>query len=323
MYEIRIKSKNETEVNKLQRSNKEIASSSFVLRKGRKPKRSFKRVFSLLVVIILSTFLSTVVMHATNDVPFSESLLGFAFGGKSETTISRCPEGMTYVSSAGGSFCIDTYTASAGKNCPNLEPSSQSETRENISTSGCVPVSKFGSMPWRNISQTQAQEVCQKAGKFLSNGERWFHAARGTPAERPWGENDCNLNNNWLVNPGPTGDTERCVSYAGAYDMVGNVWEWVSDTVRGGVFDGETLPVSGYITSVDTTGTVLDTDPDNPDDNYTKDRFWINPEGVRGVMKGGFYGSGTDGGVYSTHAEMTPDFAGRAVGFRCASEVLR
>ncbi len=287
-------------------------------------KRSFlKTTLSLLVVITVSTVLSTVMMHATGDTPFSETLLGFAFGGKESGEMSRCPEGMSFISSGKGPFCIDTYTASAGKSCPNRDPSSRSETAENILTSGCVPVSEEGVLPWRYISQTQAQEACQKAGKFLPSGEQWFYASRGTPSEQPWGSESCNLSNNWLYNPGPAGSGGSCISYAGTYDQVGNVWEWVNDTARQGVIDGQKLPNPGYITSVDATGLVLETDPENPDPNYTKDRFWVNPEGTRGVMRGGFHGSGTDGGVYSMHVEMTPDFAGRAVGFRCATEPLR
>lgn len=294
-----------------------------------RPKRSQRRrtflktTFGFLVVITVSTLLSTVMMHATNDVPFSETLLGLAFGTKEAGDRSRCPPGMSFVSSSDGSFCIDTYTASAGKNCPNQDPSSRSETGENILTSGCVPVSEPNALPWRYISQTQAQEACQKAGKFLPNGRQWFYASRGTPSEVPLSSDSCNLSNNWAYSPGPVGSGEDCVSYAGVYDQVGNVWEWVNDTARDGVIDGHTLPDPGYITSVDATSLVLATDPDRPDENYTNDRFWMSPEGTRGVMRGGFYGSGTDGGVYSMHVEMTPDFAGRALGFRCATEPLR
>ena len=323
MYEIRIKPKNEYSKEEFSELRERKNPNDVFFGEKKRPGSFLKKTISLLAVIVLSTFLSTVVMHATGDAPFSETLLGFAFGGKGEKSISRCPEGMVYVSRAGGSFCIDVYTASAGKNCPNLEPSSRSETGENLSASGCMPVSKPEVMPWRNISQTQAQEACQKAGKFLPGSEQWFYAARGTPVEGPWDEDNCNLNNNWLTDPGLTGSAKKCISYAGAYDMVGNVWEWIDETVREGEVVGLKFPDPGYITSVDATGLVLDTDPDHPDPNYTKDRFWINPEGTRGVMRGGFHGSGTDGGVYSTHAEMTPDFAGRAVGFRCATEPLR
>ncbi len=320
MYEIKIKPKNER-IERRQDVYKEVKIYDSSKRRG--GRRVLKTIFSLFVVIFISTLLSTVVMHATNDAPFSETLLGFAFGGKGVGELSRCPEGMSYISSGRGSFCIDTHTASVGKSCPNFNPSSQSETTENLSTSGCFPESQPDTMPWRYISQTQAQEVCQKAGKFLPSGEQWFYASRGTPSEPPWGLESCNLANNWKTNPGPAGLAKDCVSYAGVYDMVGNVWEWVDDVVREGEMEGLKLPNPGFITSVDVRGVVLETNPNHPDPNYTKDRFWINPEGTRGVMRGGFHGSGTDGGVYSMHAEMTPDFAGRAVGFRCVTEPLR
>ena len=282
----------------------------------------FKKISKLTVMMLSVIILSTLGIDAfDNRSDLSGSLLGSVIGVGSKER-SLCPEGMSYISSAEGSFCIDAYTVSAGKDCPYLKPSSQSETRVNLNDQNCKAVSVAGADPWRWISQTQAQTACSLAGKRLASGKEWYEAAQGTPSDNR-GLEGCNLFNNWFEQPGPTGTGERCVSGRGTYDQVGNVWEWVSDTVRRGVINGEKLPEAGYITSVDATGLVLDTDPDHPDPNYTKDRFWINSEGTRGVMRGGFHGSGTDGGVYSTHAEMTPDFAGRAVGFRCASDVLR
>ena len=229
---------------------------------------------------------------------------------------------MTYISSAGGSFCIDAFTASASGKCPHLNPSSQSETGENLSSSECKPTSRPDALPWRYVSQTQAQTACSLAGKRLASTREWYEAAQGTPSSNG-GAEGCNLYNVWPESPDRTGTGPEYVSGAGSFDHVGNVWEWTDGVVRNGEIEGHTLPEPGYITSVDTHGLVLSTDPDRPDENYNGDRLWINSEGTRGVMRGGFFGSGTDGGVYSFHAEMTPDFAGRAVGFRCASEVLR
>ncbi len=282
-----------------------------------------EKLFGFLKLIVMMSavvVLTTLAVDATDNMDnLGNSLVGSAVGIGGENK-SRCPEGMVYVTSGSGSFCIDAYTASASGDCPNPEPSSQSETRDNLSASGCKPVSKADAIPWRYISQTQAQDACRKAGKFLPDNEKWFIAARGTPSDGPWDSESCNLDNNWSESPGPTGSGKDCLSYAGSFDQVGNTWEWVSNTVRDGVMDGQTLPETGYITSVDTEGVILETDPDKPNENYNGDWLWIKSEGTRGVMRGGFFGSRSDGGVYSFHAEMTPDFAGRAVGFRCVSE---
>ena len=285
-------------------------------------KKIFFRIFQTLVMMGVVVVITTLVVDATDNIDnFSNSLIGSAIGiSGSDGGGSRCPDGMVYITSASGSFCIDKYTASASDDCPYPEPSSQSQTRENLSANECKPVSVAGAMPWRYISQTQAQEACQQVGKFLPDNEKWFNASRGTPSDRAGSLNDCNLDNNWNDSPGPTGSGENCVSGFNTFDQVGNTWEWVNDIVRDGVIDGHKLPETGYITSVDTKGIVLATDPDEPDENYNKDWLWVNPEGTRGVMRGGFFGSRSDGGVYSFHAEMTPDFSGRAVGFRCVSE---
>jgi len=282
--------------------------------------KSWLSVVRGLVVMVAVIALTTVLVNASDNWSnLSGSVLGSVFGGGG--SVSRCPEGMAYVAQAGGSFCVDIYSASADSSCPYPDPASQDETRDNLRDPNCLAVSKEGVMPWRHISQTQAQEICQKSGKFLPSSEQWYRASLGTPAGRPWGENDCQLDYNWDQSPGLTGTGSNCRSHAGTFDQVGNVWEWVDATVRNGSVNNFDLPEAGYITAVDADGWVIETDPGQPDENYTGDRLWLRSEGVRGVMRGGFFGSRQDGGVFSFHAEMDPGFVGRAVGFRCAAEV--
>ena len=269
-------------------------------------------------MIIGGILLTTVMISASDELTSSSASSLWSAIGSDEEQI--CREGMVYINEPDISYCIDRYPAAAGEDCPYPDPGSQSETRDNLQDADCRAVSEPERIPWRYLSLSQAQEACQSADKFLASGHQWYQAARGTPSSPPWGQDECLLDHNRSPAPAPAGSATGCVSHAGTYDQVGNVWEWVDEQVTDGQLNGTTLPKEGFITSVDSKGVVLDTDPDQPDENYGNDRLWLNPEGTRGVMRGGFYGSGTDGGVYSFHAEMTPDFAGRAVGFRCVTE---
>lgn len=39
------------------------------------------------------------------------------------------------------------------------------------------------------------------------------------------------------------------------------------------------------------------------------------------MMRGGFYRSGEDGGIYSIHADIEPTFSSGAIGFRCVIDL--
>jgi formylglycine-generating enzyme required for sulfatase activity len=95
-------------------------------------------------------------------------------------------------------------------------------------------VSIAGVKPSANITWFQAQEACSNARKRLPSNAEWQAAANGSPD--PGGDNDstdCNTTDDGFPanDPVNTGSRSSCVSARGAYDMVGNVWEWVADWV--------------------------------------------------------------------------------------------
>jgi hypothetical protein len=96
---------------------------------------------------------------------------------------------------------------------------------------GCSDVfalSLPGIKPSAYLTWFQAKAACANAGKRLPTNAEWQAAAIGTPD--PGGDNgttDCNTSS--VVTAVNTGSRSACVSKRGAFDMVGNLWEWVED----------------------------------------------------------------------------------------------
>jgi formylglycine-generating enzyme required for sulfatase activity len=270
------------------------------------------------VVIASSTILATLAVNAVDmSGYFSHTMLGALLFSVEEEKKEPCPENMVLVTQALTPFCIDAYEVSAGKKCTYTNPTGENETVLNLANRECAPVSEPNSMPWRFVTMTQAEQACSRAQKRLPTANEWYKASLGTPDQNSgWTEESCNVAHNRADGVSKTASGMRCISDAGAYDMVGNVWEWVAETVDKGVWDGRVLPMTGFVQGVDVHGIAYTTESAQVE-NFGNDRFWLDSGIYAGVMRGGYYNSQGQAGLFSTYAASPPTFSGDAVGFRC------
>ena len=174
-----------------------------------------------------------------------------ALAGFPKTPIKKCADDAVVA----GTLCLDTYEASVwrvtdpavvkkiqkGKaTLADLSGSTQLGTAgddyapctdNGQNCAGDIyAVSLPGTTPAAYITWFQAQEACANSGKRLPTSAEWQVGANGTPDPGPDnGTTDCNTASSFIAEP--TGSRSSCVSARGAYDMVGNLYEWVADWV--------------------------------------------------------------------------------------------
>jgi sulfatase modifying factor 1 len=178
-----------------------------------------------------------------------------------------CPEEMTLV---GGRVCVDRWEAA-------LEVAAMDggvapwSPYENPGTRVVRAVARAGVVPQGYITGEQSQRACMAAGKRLCALSEWLSACRGPmnlvyPYGNTYERRRCNEArtphpvvqffgtssgvftftnmNNPGINMQPdslarTGAFTGCVSPSGAWDMVGNLHEWIADpagTFKGGFY---------------------------------------------------------------------------------------
>ena len=160
-------------------------------------------------------------------------------------------------------------------------------------------VSLPSEMPSAHITWFQAQEACANSGKRLPTNAEWQVGANGTPDPGPDnGTTDCNSGTGSVS---LTGARSSCVSARGAFDMVGNLAEWVADWVPlstacpgWGGFSDDSMCLAG----ASETGT-----------------------GPGALLRGGsfiFSFGGTTAGPLTVNGSFVPGGSSVFVGFRCA-----
>ncbi len=266
------------------------------------------KVFKGFLTVVIASVFSTIGIFASDTLRGVDSRFNLASVG--ETGI--CASGMVPINGDKNVICVDLYEASPGAGCPNKNPANILESEKNSNTSECYAASVKDAKPWTFISLPQAQRMCASAGKRLPTSDEWYKIALGTQVD------SCIVRGS---EPKTTGSADDCVSPQGVYDMVGNVWEWVDETVTNTDWKGRILPDDGYVASVDASGIAITSDT-APQELYGNDYIWSETEGVFGMLRGGFFGSQDDAGLYTVNASIPPDFASQGVGFRCVEDVL-
>jgi len=192
----------------------------------------------------------------------------------SDAPSGPCPASMAFVATDAGTFCVDLFEGAVAQGDGTLW--AHETPIDGADAEALHAVVADHVVPQGYISQEQATLVCAHSGKRLCTLEEWTAACRGQPAHDylyPYGDTyepgACNegkespivilfapnptYSNAELNDPrcdeleggvAPGGDYTKCVSTYGAFDMHGNLHEWIDDSPNGDVTKGSFM--GGY-----------------------------------------------------------------------------
>jgi len=194
-----------------------------------------------------------------------------------------------------GSVCIDRYEASlwdapvGGNQITGPIPcNANGQDCDNI-----YARSVGGVEPRIDITWFQAQQALANSGKRLPTNAEWQMAVAGTPDSTA-----CNVSTGSVAN---TGANPGCVSRHGAFDMVGNLWEWVGD------WDEQAAACENWPAGFGDDLTCI-----GRGSGEASTRF-PGP-----LLRGGPFSNGTDAGAFAVSAGRRPSASDNSYGFRGA-----
>lgn len=227
-----------------------------------------------------------------------------------------------------GTVCVDTYEASVWR-VPDATDANKGlvkrirqgkVTADELTAAGATPlgigfddyapcadsgqncgddifaVSLPGVVPSAYITWFQAQAACQNSAKRLPSNAEWQAAVLGTPDPgADDGTTDCNSTSQPGQEPTLTGSRSACKSESGAYDMVGNEYEWVAEWVQ------RSTGCSAWNSTGDTQcflGAATTGEPG-------------------ALIRGGSFFSGTQAGPLAVDSSLSPSGSTNRNGFRC------
>jgi len=145
----------------------------------------------------------------------------------------------------------------------------------------------------------QAHSACENSRKRLPSNAEWQAAVIGTPDPgADDGMTDCNTNSVFAAVA--TGSRSSCKSSDGAFDMVGNLYEWVADWVARSTTCGT------WSAGVSPTG----------DDQCLAGATTTGEPAA--LVRGGSFSGGSNAGPLAVYGNLVPSNSILSFGFRCA-----
>jgi hypothetical protein len=160
-------------------------------------------------------------------------------------------------------------------------------------------VSLAGVPPSANTTWFQAQQACKNSRKRLPTSAEWQAAVAGTPDAGP--DNGTTTCTTTAITKVAAGSRSACVSFDGAFDMVGNLREWVADWVPRSTTCGD------WPNNISST-----------DDQCLAGASADPLDEPGALMRGGDFSDGTAAGPFAVDGQLSPSSVSGEIGFRCA-----